>query len=134
VRLAPGPAGIVDEIPAARLYKDGRLVIDAAGPTIQERRRLAFSGVVSVALAIGKRGDLASDPEVMLAGIPDAAADGDKMHEIAYDAVMETFQSLPRGRRSDPDALANAVRGAVRSAIAQRWGKKPVCHVQVLEV
>jgi ribonuclease J len=132
--LAPGPAIVVDEVPAARLYKDGRLVIEAASPTVAERRRLAFSGIVSVALAIGKRGELASDPEVMLAGIPDAAADGDKMHEIAYDAVVDTFRSLPRGRRSDPEALAAAVRGAVRSAIAQRWGKKPVCHVQVLEV
>ena len=25
-----------------------------------------------------------------------------------------------------------AVRGAVRSAIAVQWGKKPICHVQVL--
>jgi ribonuclease J len=35
IRLAPGPAGIVDEVPAARLYKDGRLVVEAASRTIR---------------------------------------------------------------------------------------------------
>src|SRR5262252_6308066 len=31
VRLAPGPAAVVDEVPQGRLYKDGRLVIDGEG-------------------------------------------------------------------------------------------------------
>ncbi len=47
---------------------------------------------------------------------------------------MSTFESLPRARRSDPDAVAESVRGAVRSAIAEHWGKKPMCHVHVLQV
>ena len=53
---------------------------------------------------------------------------------MAYDAVIETFDSLPRGRRRDPDAVAEAVRRALRAAIAERWGKKPMCHVHVLTV
>jgi ribonuclease J len=47
---------------------------------------------------------------------------------------METFENLPRARRRDPDSVADAVRGAVRGAIAQNWGKKPMCHVHVLAV
>ena len=30
VRLAPGPAGVIDDVPAGRLYKDGDLVIGPA--------------------------------------------------------------------------------------------------------
>ncbi len=56
------------------------------------------------------------------------------MYEAAYDAVLATFDSLPRGRRRDPDTVAEAVRRAVRAAIAERWGKKPMCHVHVLTV
>jgi ribonuclease J len=48
--------------------------------------------------------------------------------------VLTTFDSLPRGKRRDPDAVAEAVRRAVRSAIAGRWGKKPMCHVHVLTI
>ena len=56
------------------------------------------------------------------------------MTEIALDAVEEAFESLPKPRRRDPDAVAEAVRRAVRGAIAERWNKKPICHVHVLEV
>jgi ribonuclease J len=50
------------------------------------------------------------------------------------DVIIEAFQSMPRARRRDPDSVAEAVRRAVRSAIAERWGKKPMCHVHVLPV
>ena len=134
VRIAPGPAGIVDEVPAARLYKDGRLLVESEGRTVPDRRRLGFAGVVSVALALTDKGELASDPEVEMTGIPELSADGEAMAEVAHDAVTQTLQSLPRARRRDPDAVAEAVTRAVRSAIGARWGKKPICHVHVLAV
>jgi ribonuclease J len=132
IRLAPGSAAIIDEVPAARLYKDGMLMIEAEGRTVPDRRRLGFAGIVSVALAVTSKGELATDPEVALTGIPPNNRHGEPFAQIAYDAVIDTFESLPRPRRSDPDALMEAVRGAVRSAIAVHWGKKPICHVQVL--
>ena len=55
------------------------------------------------------------------------------MAEIARDAVEEAFETLPKPRRRDPDEVAEAIRRAVRSAIAERWKKKPICHVHVLE-
>jgi ribonuclease J len=134
VRLAPGPAGVVDEVPAARLYKDGMLLIEADARTVPERRRLSFGGFVSVAIAVTHKAELAADPEVELIGIPETTASGETMADIAYDAVLSTFEQLPRARRNDPDAVADSLRGAVRSAIAQHWGKKPVCHVHVLPV
>jgi len=54
------------------------------------------------------------------------------MGQIVRTAVEEAFASMPRPRRCDPDAVAEAVRRAVRSAIAERWNKKPICHVHVL--
>jgi ribonuclease J len=134
VRIAPGPPGIVDEIPSGRLYKDGSILISAEAKTVAGRRRLSFSGVISVALAVTNKGELAADPEVDLTGIPETDADGESLAEAAYDAVMSTFESLPKPRRRDPDSVAEAVRRAVRAAIARRWRKKPVCHVHVLTV
>ena len=54
--------------------------------------------------------------------------------EGARATVEEAFASLPKPRRRDPDSVAEAVRRAVRSAIAERWNKKPICHVHVLSV
>ena len=56
------------------------------------------------------------------------------MHEIAYDAAIETFESLPKPRRRDPQAVEEAVKRGVRAAIAGHWQKKPICLVQVLVV
>jgi ribonuclease J len=134
VRLAPGAAEIIDALPSGRLYKDGALVIDAEARTIAARRRLSFSGIVSVALAMNDKGALVADPEVELIGLPDVDALGVSMTEVALRAVEEAFQALPKPRRRDPDEVAESLRRAVRGAIAERWNKKPVCHVHVLVV
>ena len=134
VRLAPGPAQIVDELPSGRLYKDGSLLIDAQAPTVAMRRRLSFAGLVSVALALSEQGMLVADPEIELIGIPQTDVTGRPMADVAREAIEETFDSLPKPRRRDPDEVAEAIRRAVRSAIAERWNKKPICHVHVLVI
>jgi ribonuclease J len=133
VRLAPD-ARVIDEVPAGRVYKDGSLLVEAVARTVADRRRLSFSGAVSVAIALTDKGEMADDPSLDLIGIPEHDRAGGFMHEAVFDAVVQTFDSLPRGRRRDPDAVAEAVRRAVRAAVNGRWGKKPMCHVHVLTV
>jgi ribonuclease J len=134
IRLAPGTPGIVDELPAGRLYKDGNLLVGAEQRTVADRRRLGFAGVVSVAIAMTNRGELAADLDIELRGIPEVSASGEQMYEIAAAAALDTFEHLPRPRRRDPDAVAESITRAVRGAIASHWGKKPTCNVHVLVV
>jgi ribonuclease J len=133
VRLAPGDPGKIDEVPAGRLYRDGSLIVSAEERTVADRRRLGFAGMVSVALAVNGRGDLIGDLQVRLIGIPETGTLGRGPEELAYDAAVEAFESMPLARRRDPDALAEAIRGAVRAALSAVWNKKPTCHVHVLE-
>jgi ribonuclease J len=134
IRLAPGAPGKIDEVPAGRLYKDGILLVSAEERTVADRRRLGFAGVVSIALAVGARGELSADPQVMVTGVPAVDALGHRIEDIACDAAVEAFESMPRARRRDPEAVAEAVRRAIRAALASAWNKKPTCHVHVLEV
>jgi ribonuclease J len=134
IRLAPGDPGKIDEVPAGRIYKDGSLLVSAEERTVADRRRLGFAGVVSVALAITERGELVADPAITLTGIPETDAQGQRIEDIAYDAALEAFESMPRARRRDPEAVAEAVRRAVRGTLSSIWNKKPTCHVHVLEV
>ena len=133
VQLSPH-VRIIDEVPAGRIYKDGTLLVEADARTIAERRRLSFAGAISVALSITDRGDMAEGPSLDLIGIPERDREGRSMHEVVHDAVVQTFESLPRGLRRDPDSIAEPLRRAVRAAVAERWGKKPMCHVHVLPV
>jgi ribonuclease J len=134
VQLAPGDPGIIDGLPSGRMFKDGKLLLAADSTTIQERRRLSFGGMVSVALAVTEKGTLAADPEIELQGIPEQAPNGELLADLAYNAALDTFENMPKQRRRDPDTVAEAVRRAVRASIAMHWGKKPVCHVHVLTV
>jgi ribonuclease J len=134
VRLSPGKAEIVDTIPAGRLYKDGNIVIPSAERALPERRKLAFAGIVTVAVAIDERGEIAGDPVVDAMGLPEKNRDGRDLTDIIADAVADLLDGLPKAKRRDPDAVENALHRAVRAAVNQEWGKKPACHVLVIEV
>jgi ribonuclease J len=56
------------------------------------------------------------------------------MEELAYDAVVDTVESLPKPRRRDPDSIAEAISRGVRSALGEHWGKRPMVTVHVLVV
>jgi len=134
VKLGPGDPGIIEELPAGRLYKDGTILEDSKSRAVIERRRMGFAGCVFVAIAMTEQGELADDPEVDLVGIPEKNKVGEELDEIVFDVVVSTVEGLPRARRRDPDGVAESVRRAVRSVVNEQWGKKPLCLVHVLEV
>ena len=134
VRLGPGDPAVIDELPSGRLYKDGAILEDSKSRAVVERRRMAFAGCVFVAIAVTEKGELADDPEIELAGIPEKNVAGEELDDIVFDTVVSTVETLPKARRRDPDALAESVRRAVRATIAAEWGKKPLCYVHVLVV
>ena len=45
--------------------------------------------------------------------------------------VDGTLESIPMKRRKDDKMVADAVRRAVRAAVDQAWGKKPIVKVLV---
>lgn len=134
VRLGPGDASIVDQLPAGRIFKDGALLEGEGSRAVVERRRLSFAGCAFVALALDEKGELADDPDVDLVGIPEKNVNGELIADEVFDMVVTTVENLPRARRRDPDAVAESVRRAVRSLINEQWGKKPLCYVMVLTV
>ena len=56
------------------------------------------------------------------------------MAEVVEDAIEDAFDSLPKARRRDAQAVTQAVERSVRGAVNAVWGKKPVCHVLVVKV
>jgi ribonuclease J len=134
VQLSPGPSGIVDQFQSGRLYKDGALLTSESEPAVRDRKRLAFAGIISVAVAIQGRGELADEPVVEFSGIPEQAGSRGSMFDLIVDAVHSGFESMPKPRRRDPDQVEEAIRRSVRGAVNAAWGKKPTCHVLVLQI
>lgn len=131
VRLAPDPVKVIDDVPVGRLFRDGRLIVPSDEGPVRERRKLGFVGIAVVALALATDGRLVADPEIALDGVPAETEDGEPMAEIVLDAVEGTLKSIPLKRRRDPELVRDAVRRAVRAAVFEEWGKKPVCKVLI---
>jgi ribonuclease J len=87
-----------------------------------------------VALVLGSKGEMEAEPEIDLVGLPTADAAGRAFAETVLNAIHDTWESLPRPRRRDPEVVREAVRRAVRAAVADGWGKKPVCTVLIAVV
>ena len=60
----------VGNVRVGRLVLDGDVILPADGPTINERRKIALNGLVTVMLAVGANGKLAGDPLVRPFGLP----------------------------------------------------------------
>lgn len=134
VRLAPGRAEIVRSVPAGRIYKDGDILVGSGERAVPERRKLSFAGIVSVAIAVDERGEIVGDPAIQQMGLPEKTRAGELIADLIDDAVVRVLDSLPRAKRRDPEALEQAVERTVRGALRNVWGKKPACHVLVVEV
>ena len=132
-RIAPGPAEVIDDVPAGRLHLDGTVLVRAGEAPLRERRQMSFAGNVVVSLVVDEDGRLIADPEVAALGIPDLEDDltiEDTCREAAEDAVNR----LRRNAARDDDAVSEAVRRAVRGRIRFLWDKKPPVTVLVSRV
>ena len=128
VRLVPGPAQKKGHAEVGRLVLDGDVILPSNGATMNERRRIAINGQVSVAVAIGREGRLIGKPQVRVQGVP-VEEDRDAFIADAAAAAGEAVRSNKR----QGDRLREDVRLAVRR-VATRWtGKKPVVDVLVIE-
>ncbi|MDR3495522.1 MAG: ribonuclease J [Ancalomicrobiaceae bacterium] len=134
VRLAPGDAAIIGEAGVGRLFRDGKLVVRPDKSGVRERRKAGFAGVAVVSIVLDAKGDQAVETDVVTIGVPEVDDRGISFDDIAVEAVDNCLKSMPRPRRRDHDAVADSVTRAVRAAIGERWGKKPIVEVLIAEV
>jgi ribonuclease J len=145
VRLAPGPAEIIDHVQSGRLYLDGEALTPADNEAVRLRRRLSFSGVIVVTLAVGRQLDLLCHPRVLALGVPEEdeeeegsgprnRATEDRLAAVLADDVEAAFEGLPNRQKADDVAVEEAVRRAVRAVVRPAWGKRPLIHVEMMRI
>ncbi|HJU77425.1 MAG TPA: ribonuclease J, partial [Sphingomicrobium sp.] len=128
IRLAPGEPEKIDEVRVGQLILDGDVILPADGSTINERRRIGYGGLITVALAIGDDGTLAGRPLVRPFGVP-VEEDRDDFIADATDAAVHAFTPA-----ANEDSVKEAVRLAVRRCATLWTGKKPVVEVMMVQV
>lgn len=135
VRLAPGRAEIIDEVPAGRIYVDAGVLTPENGDALRERRHAAYNGMLAVSVVLDGRGKIAAGPQVRALGLP--ADDDYPMDEVLEDLAKEASHALARlqGEEREFDAEVETVMSrAVKKASQRIWGKRPVVETTVLRI
>jgi len=135
VRLAPGGAMIIDEVPSGRLYVDGGVVTAENGEALRERRHAATNGVLTVSVALDGRSALMSGPQVRGLGMP-ADRDyplADALDDLA-DEARHAFHRLSADQCDDDEAVEAALSRAVKKGAFRIWKRRPIVETTVLRV
>jgi ribonuclease J len=131
VRLAPGPAEIIDHVHAGRLARDGDMVVPLEGAGLQERRKLLWNGSAAATLVIDDQGRPKAAPVVSLRGIEDP--DGGLAQAIVQ-GLEEVLADLSPAERLDDSQIEQAARQAVRRFVRAHLGKKPLTDVHIVRI
>jgi len=131
VRLAPGPAEIIDHVPAGRLARDGDGLVPLDGNSLRERRKLLWNGSAAATLVIDGKGRAVAPPKVSLRGIEDE--DGALALAIVA-GLSEMMADLNPSERRDDGRIEEAARQAVRRVVRAHLGKKPLTDVHIVRI
>ncbi|HEY7900847.1 MAG TPA: ribonuclease J [Caulobacteraceae bacterium] len=133
VRLAPGKPIVIDEVPAGRLYVDAGVVTPENGQALRERRHAAYNGMLTVSVALDRRGGLAAGPTVRALGLPDDGGLADDLEGLEAEAERAVLR-LSDVERDDPNAVEAALARTLKKAAFRIWKRRPVVEATVLEV
>jgi ribonuclease J len=126
VRLAPDGPTITSRERVGRLVLDGDVILPADGSTMNERRRIATTGIISVAVAFNGAEPISGGVEIGLQGVP-VEDDRDAFLEQARAAAAKAA-----GTTGSEEKVREAIRLAVRRCATEWTGKKPVVDVLIV--
>ncbi|HEY0315073.1 MAG TPA: ribonuclease J [Sphingomonas sp.] len=129
IRIAPNGPKKIGNARSGRLVLDGDVILAANGATMNDRRKVAVNGIVSVAVALDKAGQVRGRPQIGVFGLP-VEEDREDFVEEASEAVLDTVA----GGSRDLAKLKETIRLAVRRRATAWTGKKPVVDVLLIRV
>jgi ribonuclease J len=130
IRLAPGRPAIVSHEPVGRLVLDGDVILSADGATMLARRRMMHNGLIAVFIVLDSKGRQVARPRIQSHGVPVE----DERDEFIDDCVAAASAALTKTAARDDDAIAEAVRIAVRRTARDWTGKKPITEVTLVRL
>ena len=133
IRLGPGVHEVVAEVPVGRWGLDGKTLRRLDTSVSKDRKKMGINGAVVVTLVMDAGGKVAHEPQVTLMGIAEGG-NGDALQGNLAALAHDTVEAMPKSARIDDAAVRHAVTLAVRRAVNEIHGKKPVTDVHVVRV
>ena len=133
LRLAPGQAGVIGEVPTGRMVIESLDLIDAGDELYRTRRRLMTHGTLIVALALDPFGSLLAPPKLMSLGAVDSET-FETASKAAMEAVADAIEDMNDREVLDDAKVEPVVRTAVRQAFSLPRMKRPLIEIQIVRL
>lgn len=134
LRLHPGPAEIIDQVPWGRLAIDGKRLIPVDGGVLRARRRMGFAGIAIATVVLDKRGRLHEDPQLSVPGLIDGVDADVAIKDDAIAAIADAVEDLSSNERDDDDEVSSASIRAIRRVFREALGRRPLAEVHVVRL
>lgn len=132
IRLAPGPAEVVDHVETGLLAVEPRRIIAADHDAIVQRRKLQFSGAIHVTLIMNARGELVADPQISTVGLVDSEDRAGKKFETALlNEVEDILDDMTREDLYDDEFIREEMRIGLRRFVHHQLAIKPKTTVHL---
>lgn len=133
IELTADGAKVVDEVHHGLLCVDGKKVVSVKDRVVKDRKKIGELGTVLVSLVLDQDGSLTADPAISTHGIYDEDAQEAGEAEL-IEHVIQAVEDLDDRHIFRNDAVEQAARIAVRRAVNNSHGRKPVAEVHVIRV
>jgi len=133
IELTSIGARVSGEVHHGILCVDGKKIVSVADRAIHSRKKLAELGTILVSLALDQDGSLVSDPAISTHGIYTEEQQVAGEVEL-MERVIEAVEELDDRHVFKNDAVEQAARIAVRRAVNNSHGRKPIAEVHVIRI
>ena len=134
IELRPNDVNIKEEVPSGKLLVDGLGVGDVGNIVLRDRKNLAESGMIVVALTIDTVSyEMVSEPEILSRGFVYVKENEELMinaRNVAVDAIQT---ALDRGT-VDINALKSVLKDSLSSYIYKKTRRNPMIMPIIMEI
>jgi ribonuclease J len=114
---------------------DQKRIITANHPSISARRKLQYTGVAHVSIAMDEKGKVLGEPQLETFGLIDESDPDDmKIEDALYDLMCDALDDMSKKKRCDDEVVADEIRVVVRRYCRETLGLNPKTMVHVIRV
>ena len=133
VRLFPGEGPeVFDKAPSGRLCVDGSISSDEDSLTIRERKNIANNGFIEVTLIISSNGDINSNTNISLYGLP--VLDKDEFKFEMEKELKKITKTFSLNNLKQEENIIEALKKTCRKYSKEKTGKKPLTNINIVRI
>ncbi len=136
VQFKRGECSLVGRVVTGRVFVDGKGVGDVAMPIIQQRRKMAETGLIVTILVLeGETGKILSGPDIISRGVTQFEEEQSQaFFAEAKQRILRLLEELPPRSIQDVEVLKEEMRLSVRRIFHKALERKPVVIPVVIQM